>query len=35
MGHSDITITKNIYVHISKERKKKTAETLNDYVVKM
>lgn len=31
MGHSSITVTRDIYTHIRKSRKDKTAQQLNDY----
>jgi len=32
MGHSDVSITKNIYTHIRSKRLKETAEKLNTYI---
>lgn len=34
LGHSDITITENIYTHIRSSRRQKISDQLNDYVVK-
>lgn len=33
MGHSDISVTQNIYTHIRKQRIKDTADKLNDFVM--
>lgn len=35
MGHSNITLTQNVYTHISKDRKEQTAANLNEYVKKI
>lgn len=35
MGHSNISLTQNIYTHISKSRREQTAESLNEYVNKL
>ncbi len=35
MGHSNISLTQNIYTHISKNRREQTAESLNEYVNKL
>jgi integrase len=32
LGHSSVTLTKDIYTHITSERKKVTAEKLNDFL---
>lgn len=32
LGHSDITITRNVYTHIRKSRRDSTAKKLNDFV---
>lgn len=34
LGHADITTTRNIYTHISKEKRTATAAALNDYLNK-
>lgn len=31
MGHSDINLTRQIYTHIRSERKKETADKLNNF----
>ena len=35
LGHSDINITMNLYVHVTDDEKKKEIKKLEDYVVKM
>lgn len=32
LGHSDITVTRNIYTHIRSVRKEQTAEKINEYI---
>lgn len=34
LGHSSITVTRNVYTHIRQSRRAETAKKLNDYVVK-
>ena len=35
LGHSDINITMNLYVHVTDDEKKKEIKKLEDYAVKM